>query len=108
MNFCKKIKFSWGATEHKCFEIQQILSEIRGCTNQKRHDATDLLSKTDQLKQIIVELINEQEQLLACNDDVNLLKQRNLDLYSDMENCQIKEAELLLYISATMETKVQQ
>ncbi|KRT83182.1 hypothetical protein AMK59_4005, partial [Oryctes borbonicus] len=63
----------------------------------------------------------EQEQLAACNEQVNLLKQRNVELESDMEACRIKEAELLLFTQqltdknvrlqsefTAMETKVQQ
>ncbi|KAJ8942987.1 hypothetical protein NQ318_001711 [Aromia moschata] len=39
----------------------------------------------------------EQDQLAACNEQVNLLKQRNSELESDMESCRVREAELLLF-----------
>lgn len=62
---------------------------------------------------------SEQEQLQASNERINLLKQRNVELESDMESCRVREAELLLFTQqltdknvrlqsefTTMETKV--
>ncbi|GJQ74839.1 hypothetical protein Trydic_g21675 [Trypoxylus dichotomus] len=107
--------------ERERLEIEQKLSELRGYADQQRHDAADLFSKTAQLEQIKLQLKNEQEQLAACNEQVSLLKQRNVELESDMESCRIKEAELLLFTQqltdknvrlqsefTSMETKVQQ
>lgn len=40
---------------------------------------------------------SEQDQLQASNDQINLLKQRNSELESDMEGCRVREKELLLF-----------
>lgn len=64
---------------------------------------------------------SEQDQLKACNEQIELLKRRNLELESDMEACRIREKELLLFTQqltdknvrlqsefTALETKVQQ
>ena len=43
--------------ERERLETQQKLSELRGCTDQQRQDAADLLSKTAQLEQVKLQLI---------------------------------------------------
>lgn len=42
-------------------------------------------------------IFSEQEQLTACNEQVFLLKSRNVELESDMELCREREAEMLLF-----------
>lgn len=64
---------------------------------------------------------SEQEQLKANNEQMELLKRRNLELESDMEACRIREKELLVFTQqltdknvrlqsefTALETKVQQ
>ncbi|KAF2896326.1 hypothetical protein ILUMI_09833 [Ignelater luminosus] len=107
--------------ERERLETGQRLSELRGCADQQRQDAADLIAKTAQLEQLKLQIQNEQEQLSACNEQMTLLKQRNAELESDMELCREREAELLLFTQqltdknvrlqsefTAMETKVQQ
>ncbi|CAH1117197.1 unnamed protein product [Phaedon cochleariae] len=78
-------------------ESEQKLSELRGCADQQRQDSADLQSKTAQLEQLKLQLKHEQDQLMASNEQMVLLKQRNVELESDMETCRQREAELLLF-----------
>ncbi|XP_018561678.1 coiled-coil domain-containing protein 186 [Anoplophora glabripennis] len=107
--------------ERERLETEQKLSELRGCADQQRQDFADLQAKTVQLEQLKLQLKHEQDQLAACKEQVNLLKQRNSELESDMESCRVREAELLLFTQqltdknvrlqsefTSMETKVQQ
>ncbi|XP_072397249.1 coiled-coil domain-containing protein 186-like [Diabrotica undecimpunctata] len=102
-------------------ESEIKLSELRGCADQQRQDVVDLQTKSVQLEQLKLQLKHEQDQLAATNEQMGLLKQRNLDLESDMETCRTREAELLLFTQqltdknvrlqsefTSMETRVQQ
>lgn len=40
---------------------------------------------------------SSQDQLIASNEQINLFKQRNSELETDMESCRKREAELLLF-----------
>lgn len=64
---------------------------------------------------------SSQDQLAASNEQINIFKQRNSELESDMETCRTREAEFLLFTQqltdknvrlqsefTAMETKVQQ
>lgn len=70
---------------------------------------------------LIFVLNSEQEQLQASNEQIDLLKRRNLELEMDMEACRIREKELLVFTQqltdknvrlqsefTALETKVQQ
>nr|XP_023026850.1 coiled-coil domain-containing protein 186-like [Leptinotarsa decemlineata] len=107
--------------ERERSETEQKLSELRGCADQQRQNFADLQTKTVQLEQLKLQLKHEQDQLLASNEQMSLLKKRNLELESDMEYCRNRESELLLFTQqltdknvrlqsefTSMETKVQQ
>lgn len=47
-----------------------------------------------------------QDQLTACNEQMQLTKQRNSELESDMEACRMREAELLLFTQQLTEKNV--
>ncbi|KAF5304350.1 hypothetical protein FQA39_LY09729 [Lamprigera yunnana] len=107
--------------ERDRLESEQRLSELRTCADQQRQDSAELVAKTSQLEQLKFQIQNEQEQLHACNEQMILLKNRNVELESDMESCREREAELLLFTQqltdknvrlqsefTAMETKVQQ
>lgn len=42
-------------------------------------------------------MCSEQEQLTACNKQMELLKLRNSEIEGDIEACRAREAELLLF-----------
>ncbi|KAF7281692.1 coiled-coil domain-containing protein 186-like [Rhynchophorus ferrugineus] len=107
--------------ERERLENEQKLSELRGYQDQQRQDSANLQTRTVQLEQLKLQLKHEQDQLTVANEQMDLLKQRNQELESDMESCRIREAELLLFTQqltdknvrlqsefTTMETKVQQ
>ncbi|XP_074041943.1 coiled-coil domain-containing protein 186 isoform X2 [Leptinotarsa decemlineata] len=107
--------------ERERSETEQKLSELRGCADQQRQNFADLQTKTVQLEQLKLQMKHEQDQLLASNEQMSLLKKRNLELESDMEYCRNRESELLLFTQqltdknvrlqsefTSMETKVQQ
>lgn len=69
----------------------------------------------------VIIICSEQEQLQASNEQIELLKRRNLELELDMEACRIREKELLVFTQqltdknvrlqsefTALETKVQQ
>ncbi|CAH1098588.1 unnamed protein product [Psylliodes chrysocephalus] len=102
-------------------ENESKLSELRGCADQQRQDVVHLQAKSVQLEQLKSQLKHEQDQLAASNEQMTLLKQRNLELEADMETCRVREAELLLFTQqlteknvrlqsefTSMETRVQQ
>ncbi|CAG9772571.1 unnamed protein product [Ceutorhynchus assimilis] len=107
--------------EQERLENGQKLSELRGCQDQQRQDAANLQTRNVQLEQLKLQLKHEQDQLLASNEQMDLLKLRNQELESDMEACRVREAELLLFTQqltdknvrlqsefTALETKVQQ
>ncbi|CAH0552755.1 unnamed protein product [Brassicogethes aeneus] len=107
--------------ERDRLETEQKLSDLRGCADQQRQDVADLQVKSSQLEQFKLQLKHDQDQLVVCNEQISLIKQRNSELESDMEACRVREAELLLFTQqltdknvrlqsefTTMETKVQQ
>lgn len=123
--------------ERDRLDFEQRLSELRGYADKQRQESANLSAKTAELEQLKLQLkkyvfvfflledifrilcYSEQEQLQASNERINLLKQRNAELESDMEVCRVREAELLLFTQqltdknvrlqsefTTMETKV--
>ncbi|XP_063906969.1 coiled-coil domain-containing protein 186 isoform X2 [Zophobas morio] len=107
--------------ERDRLETEQKLSDFRACADQQRQDCADLQAKTTLLDQLNLQLKHEQEQNKGCNDQICLLKQRNLELESDIVACREREAELLLFTQqltdknvrlqsefTALETKVQQ
>lgn len=107
--------------ERERLESEQKLSDLRACADQQRQDAASLATLFVQLEQIKSQLKHTQDQLEASKEEVNVFKQRNGELESDMEACRVREAELLLFTQqltdknvrlqsefTAMETKVQQ
>ncbi|XP_050293279.1 coiled-coil domain-containing protein 186 isoform X2 [Anthonomus grandis grandis] len=107
--------------ERERSESEQKLSEMRNCQDQQRQDAANLQTRNVQLEQLKLQLKHEQEQLMVANQQIELFKQRNQEIDTDIESCRIREAELLLFTQqltdknvrlqsefTSMETKVQQ
>lgn len=96
-------------------ENEQKLSELRGYQVLQRQDAANLQTKNVQFEQLKLQLkqyskqlsylycisilicFSEEEQLLASNEQIELLKQRNQEIESDMDSCRVREAELLVF-----------
>lgn len=107
--------------ERDRLDIEQKLSDFKACTDQQRQNCADLQAKTALLDQLNLQLKNEQEQFKVCAEQIQLLKQRNVELEFDIGACREREAELLLFTQqltdknvrlqsefTALETKVQQ
>lgn len=107
--------------ERDRLENEQKLSELKASADQQRQDCADLQAKTALLDQFKLQLKNEQDQNRVCNEQIQLLKQRNAELENDIAACRDREAELLLFTQqltdknvrlqsefTALETKVQQ